>query len=79
METHSYFENVRPAKHPEVSRQQAEWVARHPEYEEVQENGRFRRWAYVEDLNHYVRVIVLPDRETLFNAFIDSGFTPEEV
>lgn len=51
-------------------------MAQNYECEEVQEDGRFRRWAYVEEVNHWVRVVVQPDGETLHNAFIDSWFEP---
>jgi hypothetical protein len=79
MKTHWYFDEIRPRNHPEVSKSQAEWVAQNYEAEWVQENGRIRRWGYVEDLEHWVRVILLPDGETLFNAFIDAGFkTPDD-
>ena len=42
---------------------------------EVQPNGRIRIWGWVEARNYYFRVIVLPDGETLLNAFPDRNFT----
>lgn len=77
MKTTKYFDRVQPVKHPEVSHEVAFWVADNYEYEHVQDDGRLRRWAYVEELEHWVRVIVESDEETLHNAFIDSGFKPE--
>jgi hypothetical protein len=76
MKTTRYFEEERPVKHPEVSREQAAWVAQHFEHQRVQPCGRIRRWAFVEELDHYVRVILLSDGETLHNAFVDSNPEP---
>lgn len=42
---------------------------------EIQENGRIRVWGWVENLGYFVRVILLPDGETVHNAFPDSNFT----
>ena len=40
---------------------------------EVQEDGRVRYWAYVDDAQHYLRVVTEPDG-TLLNAFFDRTF-----
>lgn len=57
-----------------------EWIQRvmdHPEREAVQADGRIRRWAAVPEAEgKYLRVILLPDRETVHNAFFDRGFVP---
>ncbi len=57
-----------------------EWVQRvadSPEKEHIQEDGRFRRWGRVPEMgNRYLRVVVLPDGETIHNAFFDRGFKP---
>ena len=57
-----------------------EWIIRaveRPEYEQVQEDGRVRRWVRIPEAgNKYLRVILLPDRETVHNAFFDRGFRP---
>lgn len=44
------------------------------EYEMVQANGRIRRWGYVEELGHHVRVVLLEDGKTILNAFIDRDY-----
>lgn len=49
MKTTKYFREVQPIKHPEVSRKVAFQMAENYEYEHVQEDGRFRRWGYVEN------------------------------
>jgi len=57
-----------------------EWIERvvnHPVKEEVQKDGRIRRWAPIEEMhNRYLRVVLLPDGETVHNAFFDRGFEP---
>lgn len=42
--------------------------------QEVQDNGRIRHWAYIEELGKYLRVVTEPDGETVHNAFPDRGF-----
>ena len=57
-----------------------EWIQRAvhaPIREEIQEDGRIRRWTLVPEMdNRYLRVILLPDGETIHNAFFDRGFRP---
>jgi uncharacterized membrane protein len=47
-----------------------------PIAEQVQSDGRLRRWVYIESVGKYLRVILMPDGETVHNAFFDRGFTP---
>lgn len=75
-DVHPYFWRSR-TWHPEVSVEQALEVSENYEQEEVQDDGRMRRWGYVEALERHVRVVLLPDGKTLFNAFIDSGYKPD--
>ena len=55
-----------------------EWiqrVAEHPVKEVIQADGRIRRWAPIQEMNgRYLRVILLPDGETVHNAFFDRSF-----
>jgi hypothetical protein len=57
-----------------------EWIERviqFPEAEAVQEDGRIRRWAKVDDMDgRYLRVILLADGVTVHNAFFDRRFKP---
>lgn len=57
-----------------------EWIQRvidHTEREGVQADGRIRRWASVPEAEgKYLRVILLPDGETVHNAFFDRRFVP---
>ena len=53
------------------------YVIDNPVKEVVQTDGRIRRWAPIKAMNNkYLRVILLPDGETVHNAFFDRGFTP---
>nr|WP_198005414.1 hypothetical protein [Hydrogenivirga sp. 128-5-R1-1] len=45
--------------------------------EEVQKDGRIRRWIYIEEADKYLRVVFLPDGETVHNAFFDRNFNKE--
>lgn len=46
-----------------------------PAKEEVQSDGRIRRWAIVPEAgNRYLRVVLLPDGETVHNVFFDRSF-----
>jgi hypothetical protein len=56
------------------------WILRaveHPVREVIQKDGRIRRWAKIDEMDgKYLRVILLPDRETVHNAFFDRTFEP---
>ncbi len=55
-----------------------DWIQRaidHPEKETVQQDGRIRRWARIKEMDdRALRVILLPDGETVHNAFFDRDF-----
>lgn len=57
-----------------------EWIQRvadNPVKEVIQQEGRIRRWAPIQEMNgRYLRDILLPDRETVHNAFFDRSFAP---
>jgi hypothetical protein len=57
-----------------------EWVEetiKNPLYTEVQEDGRIRKWKKIEEEDKFLRVILLPDGETVHNAFFDRSFKEE--
>jgi len=57
-----------------------EWIERvvaNPVREVIQEDGRIRRWGPIAEMDgKYLRIILLPDGETVHNAFFDRTFKP---
>lgn len=55
-----------------------EWIKQavdHPEKEIMQTDGRIRRWVRIREMDgRALRVILLPDGETVHNAFFDRDF-----
>ena len=54
-----------------------EWIQRaisKPIQTEVQSDGRMRKWVKIQEANKYLRVILLPDGETVHNAFFDRDY-----
>jgi hypothetical protein len=55
-----------------------EWIERviqKPVKEVVQADSRIRRWAAIAEMDgRFLRVILLPDGETVHNAFFDRSF-----
>ena len=78
MKVTAYFELFR--NRPDRAIIKNEWIertVRSPEAETVQEDGRIRRWAKVEEMNgRYLRVILLADGVTVHNVFFDRRFKP---
>lgn len=78
MKTTQYFEAMRKRADRAIIRD--DWiqlVIENPVKEAVQEDGRIRRWAPIEEAGgKYLRVILLSDGETVHNAFFDRSFTP---
>jgi hypothetical protein len=70
-----YFLHMR--QRPDRARIKAEWIKEtinSPEYTEVQSDGRIRRWKKIKEQGRFLRVILLPDGETVHNAFFDRTF-----
>ena len=51
-------------------------IIRQPERKTVQPDGRIRLYGYAASLDGYLRVVLLPDGETVHNAFLDEDFRP---
>ena len=50
-------------------------IIQNPLREEMQPDGRIRRWARISEMeNRALRVILLDDGETVHNAFFDRDF-----
>jgi len=73
-----YFLAVR--QRPDRAMIRMEWIQQvieHPEREFIQHPGRIRRWARISEMDERaLRVILLPDGETVHNAFFDRSFAP---
>jgi hypothetical protein len=73
-----YFESMR--QRPDRANIEITWIQcaiEHPVKEVIQQDGRIRRWAKIEEANgRYLRVILFADGETVHNAFFDRNFTP---
>jgi len=60
-----------------IRREWIQHVIEHPEKEIVQQDGRIRRWARINEMDgRALRVRLLPDGETVHNAFFDRSFAP---
>ena len=73
-----YFEAIRArTDRAMIRREWIEYVIDHPESEVIQADGRIRRWAAIlEAEGRYLRVVLLPDGETVHKAFFDHSFRP---
>lgn len=76
MKAAGYYRNVVEPKRSYLQDAWCERVLALPSRKETQPDGRIRHWGYVEELGKYLRVVTLPDGETVLNAFPDRGFTP---
>ncbi len=76
MKTTQYFQYTR--QRPDRAVITDEWIERvihSPLREEIQSDGRIRRWAKIPEMeNRVLRVILLEDGETVHNAFFDRNF-----
>ena len=78
MKVTRYFEAIR--RRPDRAIIQDEWIdraIRMPIRELIQADGRIRRWTQVPEMeNRFLRVVLLPDGETVHNAFFDRRYAP---
>jgi hypothetical protein len=76
-EVHPVFPSHAGASGPGSHPRRVEHAIDHPIKESVQKDGRIRRWTCVTEMDgKYLRVILLPDKETVHNAFFDRSFKP---
>jgi len=78
VKTTRYFQEVRARPDRAVIRDEwIETVIAAPVRQVVQADGRIRLWAPIPEMGGRVlRVVLLPDGETVHNAFFDRGFQP---
>ena len=74
----AYFEAVR--QRPDRAIIRDEWIQHvisNPVREQIQADGRIRRWGPIVEMGkRYLRVVLLPDGETIHSAFVARQFTP---
>jgi len=79
MKTTRYFEEQVLRKRPYILREWCELALADPVASVTQIDGRQRRWVKVrlpaEESDRFLRVVVLPDGETVHNAFLDRDFS----
>ena len=78
MKCTEYFRALR--QRPDRAIIRDEWIQRvinQPAKELIQQDGRIRRSATIAEINgRYLRVVLLPDGETIHNALFDRRFKP---
>lgn len=71
MKTTAYFQHMRKRSDRVLIKDA--WILQVincPDYEEIQEDNRVRRWGRIDEAEgRYLRVILLEDEETVHNAF----------
>jgi hypothetical protein len=76
VKTTSYFRTIR--NRPDRAIIADSWIERtikSPEFEQIQSDGRIRRWAKIQEMDgRFLRVVLLDDGKTAHNAFFDRGF-----
>jgi len=70
-----YFLCIR--QRPDRAKIKMEWIEetiKNPDFMEVQSDKRIRKWKKIKEEGKFLRVILLPDGETVHNAFFDRRF-----
>ena len=70
-----YFLHTR--ERPDRKKIKEGWIKQaieNPILEEIQSDGRIRKWTRVKEENKVLRVILLEDGETVHNVFFDRSF-----
>ena len=53
------------------------YVIEHAEKTSIQDDGRIKKWAFIQEVQKYLRVVLLEDGETVHNAFFDRRYRGE--
>ena len=75
MKLTNYFLHTR--QRPDRKEIKMEWIEQvfnNPEFEQVQTDGRIRKWAYIAEAEKHLRIVILEDKETIHNAFFDRSY-----
>lgn len=78
MKSTEYFRNKVLVKRPYLKPEWIEHIISSPEFTEIQEGGRIRKWGYIDELGKHLRVVVLEDGVTVHNAFPDRRYKGEK-
>jgi len=68
-------------KQPDRKEIKDEWIQRvinSPLRKEVQSDKRIKIWGRIEEVDKYLRVILLEDGKTVHNAFFDRAFKGDD-
>jgi hypothetical protein len=75
MKTTQYFHYTKKRKDQAAIKEEwIKFVVDHPQKTEYQTDGRIKKWAKIQKVDKYLRVILLEDGETIHNAFFDRSF-----
>ena len=75
MKTTRYFQYMRKRKDREFIKDEwIQFVIENPQKMVVQSDRRIRKWAKIQEMDRYLRVILLEDGKTVHNAFFDRSF-----
>jgi hypothetical protein len=78
MKTTQYFKyTISRLDRAQIKEEWIKDVIEKPVKTEIQSDGRIRKWAKIQAVNKYLRVILLNDGETIHNAFFDRTFKEE--
>ncbi|MCC6424093.1 MAG: hypothetical protein IT447_11495 [Phycisphaerales bacterium] len=77
MPTTRYFREQVQRKRPYLRIEWCQRVLSSPMKTEVEANGRIRHWGWIQELDKWLRVVMLEDGRTVHNAFPDRDFLPE--
>jgi hypothetical protein len=73
-----YFEKEVLKKRPYIRKEWCHFVLENPVRYEIQESGRVRYWAFIDEFGRRaLRVVTLEDGITIHNAFFDRNFKKE--
>ena len=76
MEVTEYFKDVRKISgRSGIKMAWIKQVTNDPLVTETQSDGRIRKRAKITEGNKFLRVVLLPDGKTVYNAFFDRKFT----
>ena len=66
MKSTEYFDTSVMTRRPYLKAEWIEFVLAHPFRKVIQENGRIRYWAFIDELGKYLRVVIQSRMERRF-------------